>query len=95
MVIGILKLTLRIHDTQSLKEKRKVVKSVIARIRNKFNVSIAEVGSNDKWQIAELGICTVGNDRRFINSTIDNILSYLDSIYIDEIIHSDIEILNV
>ena len=95
MVVGMLKLTLRIHDTQSLKEKRKVVKSVIARIRNKFNVSIAEVGSNDKWQIAELGICTVGNDRRFINSTIDNIISYLDSIYIGEIIHSDIEILNV
>lgn len=94
MVVGILKLSLHIYDTQSLKEKRKVVKSVIARIQNKFNVSIAEVGSNDKWQIAELGICTAGNDRRFINSTIDNILSYLDSIYVGEIIHSDIEILN-
>ena len=95
MVVGILKFALRISDAQSLKEKRKVVKSLIARIKNKFNVSIAEVGSNEKWQIAELGICAAGNDRRFINSTIDNILSYLDSIYIGEIISSHIEIINI
>ncbi len=95
MVLGTLKLSLYINDSHSLKEKRKVVKSIVARVQKRFNVSIAEVGSNDKWQMIELGISTVGNDRRFVNSILDNILSYLDSLYLGEIIDSDIEILNL
>jgi hypothetical protein len=94
-VVGNLKLSLYIHNTQSLKEKRKVVKSIVAKVHKRFNVSIAEVGSNDKWQMIELGISTVGNDRRFVNSALDNILSFLDSLYLGEIIDSNIEILNL
>jgi len=94
-VLGTLKLSLYIHDSHSLKEKRKVVKSIVAKVQKRFNVSIAEVGSNDKWQMIELGISAVGNDRRFVNSILDNILSYLDSLYLGEIIDSDIEILNL
>ena len=94
-MLGTLKLSLYIHDSHSLKEKRKVVKSIVAKVQKRFNVSIAEVGSNDKWQMIELGISTVGNDRRFVNSILDNILSYLDSLYLGEIIDSDIEILNL
>lgn len=95
MVIGTIKLSLYIHDNHSLKEKRKVVKSIVAKVQRRFNVSIAEVGSNDKWQMIELGIGAVGNDRRFVNSVLDNILSYLDSLYQGEIIDSNIEILNL
>ncbi len=94
-MVGTLKLSLYIHNTQSLKEKRKVVKSIAARVHKRFNVSIAEVGSNDKWQMIELGISTVGNDRRFVNSALDNILSFLDSLYLGEIIDSNVEILNL
>jgi hypothetical protein len=71
------------------------VKSIVAKVHKRFNVSIAEVGSNDKWQMIELGIGTVGNDRRFVNSALDNILSFLDSLYLGEIIDSNIEILNL
>jgi hypothetical protein len=95
VVVGTLKLSVYILNNHSLKEKRKVVKSVAAKVHNKFNVSIAEVGSNDKWQMIELGISTVGNDRRFVNSALDTILSYIDSLYIGEIVDSSIEILNV
>ncbi len=95
MVVGTLKLSLYIHDNQSLKDKRRTVKSVIAKVQRRFNVSISEVGSNDKWQMVELGISTVGNDRRFVNSALDNILSYLDSLYLGEIIDSSIEMFNV
>ncbi len=95
MVVGTLKLSLYIHDNQSLKEKRSTVKSVVAKVQKRFNVSISEVGSNDKWQMVELGISTVGNDRRFVNSALDNILSYLDSLYLGEIIDSSIEMFNV
>ena len=94
-MVGTLKLSLHIHSSQSLKEKRKVVKSIVAKVHKKFNVSIAEVGSNDKWQMVELGIGAVGNDRRFVNSVLDNILSFLDSLYLGEIIDSNIEILNL
>ena len=95
MVVGTLKLSLYIHDNQSLNEKRSTVKSVVAKVQKRFNVSISEVGSNDKWQMVELGISTVGNDRRFVNSALDNILSYLDSLYLGEIIDSSIEMFNV
>jgi uncharacterized protein YlxP (DUF503 family) len=95
LVVGTLKLSLYIHDNQSLKEKRSTVKSVVAKVQKRFNVSISEVGSNDKWQMVELGISTVGNDRRFVNSALDNILSYLDSLYLGEIIDSSIEMFNV
>ncbi len=95
MVVGILKLSLYIHTNHSLKEKRKVVKSVVTRVRNRFNVSIAEIGANDKWQRIELGITAVGNDRRFVNSALDNVLSFLESLYLGEIVDSSIEIANV
>lgn len=95
MVVGTLKVSLYIHNNRSLKEKRKIVKSIVAKVQKRFNVSISEVGSNDKWQMVELGISSVGNDRRFVNSSLDNILSYVDSLYLGEIIESDIEIFNV
>ncbi len=95
MVVGTLKLSLYIHTNHSLKEKRKVVKSIVAKVQKRFNVSISEVGSNDKWQMVELGISSVGNDRRFVNSSLDNVLSYLDSLYLGEIIDSHIEMFNV
>jgi uncharacterized protein YlxP (DUF503 family) len=95
LVVGTLKVSLYIHNNRSLKEKRKIVKSIVAKVQKRFNVSVSEVGSNDKWQMVELGISSVGNDRRFVNSSLDNILSYVDSLYLGEIIESDIEIFNV
>ena len=70
MVVGTLKVEFRLSDNRSLKGKRKVVRSMIDKVKYKFNVSIAEVGSNDKWQKIELGISTVGNDRRHVDSSL-------------------------
>ena len=84
-----------IHDNQSLKGKRKIVKSMIGKVKSRFNVSIAEVGFNDKWQRIELGVSTVGNDRRFVDSSLANVLSFLESLYLAEIIDSKIEIINL
>jgi len=95
LVVGTLKVSLYMHNNRSLKEKRKIVKSIVAKVQKRFNVSVSEVGSNDKWQMVELGISSVGNDKRFVNSSLDNILSYVDSLYLGEIIESDIEIFNV
>jgi uncharacterized protein YlxP (DUF503 family) len=95
VVVGKARISLFIQDNHSLKEKRKIVKSIIAKVRQRFNASIAEVDSNDKWQMIGLGISVVGNDRRFVNSSLDKIIAYIDSLYLGEMIDSDIEIVNV
>ena len=95
MVVGTAKISLYIQDNHSLKGKRKIVKSIIAKVQQRFNVSIAEVDFNDKWQRIGLGLSVVGNDRRFVNSSLDTILTYVDSLYLGEIIDSDIEIVNL
>ncbi len=95
MVVGTLKIILHLHDNRSLKGKRKVVRSMVDKVKHKFNVSIAEVGSNDKWQRIELGVSAVGNDRRHIDSSLNNILDYMDTLYLAEIVDSSAEIYNV
>ena len=71
MVIGIGIITFRLHECRSLKSKRKIVKSIVNQVRNQFNVSIAEVGSNEIYQRAEIGFSLIGNDAALINSKID------------------------
>ncbi len=95
MVVGSLKIEFRLTDNRSLKGKRKVVRSMVDKVKSRFNVSIAEVGSNDKWQKIELGISAVGNDRRHIDSSLNHILSFLESLYLAEIVQTEMEILNV
>jgi uncharacterized protein YlxP (DUF503 family) len=95
VVVGTARISLYIQDNHSLKEKRKIVKSVIAKVHHRFNASIAEVDLNDKWQMIGLGISVVGNDRRFVNSNLDKILTYVDSLYLGEMVASDIEIVNI
>jgi hypothetical protein len=95
MVIRILKIELLLYDNDSLKGKRKVVKSMIAKVKNKFNVSIAETGSNDKWQRIELGVSTVSNNRRHVDASLNHVLEFVDSLYLAEITDSKMEIFNV
>ena len=95
MVVGTLIIEFRLHDNRSLKGKRKVVRSMVDKVKHRFNVAVAEIGSNDKWQKIELGISTVGNDRRHIDASLNNILTYIESLYLAEIVDSKAEILNL
>ena len=95
MVIGSGIITFRLHDCHSLKGKRKIVKSIISRLRNNFNVSVAEVGSNDIHQRAEIGFVLVGNNKAVINSKIDKIFNLADELGLAEIIDTKMEILNL
>jgi uncharacterized protein YlxP (DUF503 family) len=90
MVIGVCTIELRIHGGRSLKEKRRVLRSVKDRIRNRFNVSIAEVGYQDKWQRALLGFVAVSNDR---SGLLESVVSAVDSMGVAEIVDDEIEIL--
>jgi len=95
MVVGLGNIQLRLHDCRSLKGKRKVVKAIIQRIRNNFNVSVAEVGSNDIHQRAEIGFALVGNDKTVINSKIDKIFNLTDALGLAEVIDMDLEIITI
>lgn len=95
MVVGLGIITFRLHDCRSLKGKRKVVKSIISRLRNNFNVSVAEVGANNIYQRAEIGFALVGNNRKVINSKIDKIFNLAEELGLAEIIDSEMEIINL
>jgi uncharacterized protein YlxP (DUF503 family) len=93
MVVGTGIITLRIHDCRSLKGKRKVVKSLIQRVRNNFNASVAEVGANDVYQRAEIGIALAGNDRQVINAKLDKVFNLVEDLGLAEVIDSEYEII--
>jgi uncharacterized protein YlxP (DUF503 family) len=95
MVAGLGTITFRLHDCRSLKGKRKIVKSIITRLRNNFNVSVAEVESNDIYQKAVIGFSLVGNNRKVINSKIDKIFNLAEELNLAEIIDSEMEIINL
>lgn len=95
MVIGIGKITLGVSDCHSLKDKRKIVKSMIAKVQNAFNASVAETGLNDVHQRSEIGIAMVGNDRRLINSKMDQVFEFVDTLQLAEIIDTEMEIINI
>jgi hypothetical protein len=95
MVIGVCRVDLMVRENHSLKEKRRIVKQIIDRVKHRFNVSIAEVGNNDLWQSAQLGVCMVSNDRRFTNEVLDKIVDFIESLTIAEVIQSDIEIMTL
>ena len=77
MTVGLARLTLFLPDAHSLKEKRMVLRRVKDRAQQKFNLSIAEVGENDLWQRAVLGIAVVGNGRRFVESALDEVIRFV------------------
>ncbi|MCP4643414.1 MAG: DUF503 domain-containing protein [bacterium] len=79
MTIGVLQMDLRIHGSRSLKEKRRVIKSLKERIRNRYNCSIAEIDFKDQWARARLAACVVGDDSRFVNTQLNEIVRFASS----------------
>jgi len=67
MVVGVCTVSLHIPDSRSLKDKRRVLKSLKDRLRQEFNLSVAEVEDNDLWQRATLGLAAVANEAGFVD----------------------------
>ena len=96
MNVGVCKVRLRLPGNQSLKGKRRVVKSIIARVAGKFDVSIAEVDDNDLWQVATLGMSYVSNDNRHANEVLSRIVDFIVGGRFEvEVLDYNIEILAV
>ncbi len=77
MVLGGLKVRLRVRESRSLKDKRQVVQSIKERLRNQFHVSASEVDALESWQMAVLGFALVGNEHSAVRHTLEQIVSSL------------------
>ena len=95
MVVGVAKLSLRLHGNQSLKGKRKVIKSICERVRKRFNLAVAETDSQDLWQAAELGIVAVGNEGRYIESKLDKASNFVEDLQLAEIVDVQRELIHL
>ena len=95
MVLGLLRVEYRLHGNTSIKDKRRVANSLKQKVRNKFNVSIAEVGSEDDMGRLALAIISVSNDTRHLESRLTKCLSMMEAICHEEMVYSDIEYLGI
>lgn len=86
MVIAAAEITLHLPECNSLKDKRQIIKSVMARVRAQFEVSIAEVGENDIWRTAKLGLSYVSNDGQHAHEVMDHVQRYIEDTRPDVVI---------
>ena len=92
MHVSVCQIELRIPENQSLKGKRQVIKSIIARLQNRYKVSVAEVDNQNLWQLSTLGIACVSNHRRHADETLSNVVKFIVQNYPDvELLSSEIE----
>ena len=83
MHIGVARVALHLEGNDSLKGKRMVVKSVAQRVRNRFNVAVAEVDTQDAWQVATLGIVCLSDDPRHSNEMLSKVIDFIESERLD------------
>jgi len=95
MKVGVSQITLHLPGCHSLKEKRQVIKSVMARVRQQFEVAIAEVDEQDRWQIAKLGVSCVSNSSQHIDEILGRVRRYIEETRPDIIVtNTEVEIIN-
>lgn len=89
MVVGVCRVSLLIEESQSLKDKRSVLRRIKDRVTQKFNCAIAEVGDPDSWQAAQLGFVVVSNERGFTQSMVQKILTFIDDLAMGKLIDDE------
>ena len=93
ITVGVCRVTLRLPENASLKGKRQVLRSLTTRLRNKFNVAVAEVGDNDRWQIATLGVTCVSNDAAHAHEQLEHVVDFIERTRLDaELLDYEVEI---
>ena len=95
MVIGCCSIKFYLHGNNSLKGKRRLVRAIKDRLKNDFNVSVAEVGDQDVWQSLRIGISAVGSDRRYMDGLLTKVVDAIDKINLAEMVDCKTETLSV
>ncbi len=89
MVVGVCRISLMIEESQSLKDKRSVLRRIKDRVQQKYNCAIAEVGDPDAWQTAQLGFVVVSNQRGFTQSMVQKILQFVDDLALAKVVDDE------
>ena len=92
MVLGVCEIELLVSGSQSLKDKRQVLRHLKEKVKHKFNVSMAEVDYQDLWQRAMLGLACVGNDREFVREVLTKAIQVVEFDVGVEVINRRLEI---
>jgi uncharacterized protein YlxP (DUF503 family) len=93
MVVGAAQVELHVHASRSLKEKRSVIRSIVRRVRNEFNVAVAEVEGQDTWQWAVLGLAAVGHDEISVRAILERVVDFVESLHLAEVREQQIHVM--
>lgn len=91
MVVGVAVIEIHVEASQSLKAKRGVVRSLAGRLRNKFNISVGEVGGQGTWQRATLGLSMTGSDEVAIRRALARAIDFVEETHLARVIGSDLD----
>jgi uncharacterized protein YlxP (DUF503 family) len=95
MLVGAALVELHVHGSQSLKQKRGVVRSIVQRLRNRFNLSVAEVGGQNTWQRVSLGLAVAGSEETVVRRQLEKALGFIENLHLAEVLGSEVEILEL
>jgi uncharacterized protein YlxP (DUF503 family) len=93
MVVGAAQVELHVHASRSLKEKRGVIRSIVRRVRNEFDVAVAEVGGQDSHQWAVLGFAAVGHDGVSVRAILERVIDFIDRLHLAEVHDQSVEVM--
>ncbi len=93
MTVGILRIALFIHNSNSLKEKRMVLHSLKAKLRNNFNVAVSQIEDEDKWQKTTLAVVGVEKTRNNMNSILSNVVNFIEEMKTTDLINYEMELI--
>ena len=95
MIVGAAVVEIHVHGSRSLKQKRGVVRSIVQRVRNRFNLAVSEVGGQGTWQRAVLGITACGMEPQRVRTVLERAISFIEELHLAELRESDIEIITL
>lgn len=91
MIVALARLTLHLPENHSLKGKRKVIKSLIEKIRHRFDATVAEVDDHELWQKAQLGMAMVSNDSQLLDARVTKIVRFIEDQHVVQIVDTKVE----
>jgi len=95
MIVGACVVELHIEGAQSLKAKRGVIRSIVRRVRNQFNLAVSEIGGQDTWQYAALGLAAAGMDATTVRTVLERAGEFIEELHLARVLSADIEVVDL
>ncbi|MFQ5673661.1 MAG: DUF503 domain-containing protein [Nitrospinales bacterium] len=95
MKVGCCSIRFVLHGNRSLKGKRRIVSTIKSRVKNKFNISVAEVGDQDEWQRLHLGIAAIGGNGFNLDGLLNQVVDFIDAMGLAEMTGHQIKLINL